>query len=291
MPCSFSERTDEGVGGADSSLRSMAGRASPRSFGLPPVQELHMRRTRVLARRRSDRRALGESRARTRRRSGEDPRPARCRVGGPRRRRRAAHQGGQRPRPVLPAGLAARRRPVVPDGRDPAAGVGHARRAAWAAARCRATSRCGRSACAAPRSAPCPCCRRKTQDDLRAYADGVNAWIARNELPGQYATRAGDEGRAVERGGQRAGPQAGRVRPVLRPRHRPDDGRAGLRRGRARRSHGGVRRSLPVRAVQPGLAGDRRHAAAERARHADRRRRPPASRACRTPSPGWRPTT
>ena len=28
---------------------------------------------------------------------------------------------------------------------------------------------------------------RKTQDELRAYADGVNAWIARNELPGQYA--------------------------------------------------------------------------------------------------------
>ena len=28
---------------------------------------------------------------------------------------------------------------------------------------------------------------RKTRDDLRAYADGVNAWIARNELPGQYA--------------------------------------------------------------------------------------------------------
>ena len=28
---------------------------------------------------------------------------------------------------------------------------------------------------------------RKTQDDLRAYADGVNAWIARNRLPGQYA--------------------------------------------------------------------------------------------------------
>ena len=29
---------------------------------------------------------------------------------------------------------------------------------------------------------------RKTQDELRAYADGVNAWIARNELPGQYAS-------------------------------------------------------------------------------------------------------
>ena len=28
----------------------------------------------------------------------------------------------------------------------------------------------------------------KTRDDLRAYADGVNAWIARNELPGQYAS-------------------------------------------------------------------------------------------------------
>ena len=28
---------------------------------------------------------------------------------------------------------------------------------------------------------------RKTRDALRAYADGVNAWIARNELPGQYA--------------------------------------------------------------------------------------------------------
>jgi penicillin amidase len=29
---------------------------------------------------------------------------------------------------------------------------------------------------------------RKTRDELRAYADGVNAWIARNELPGQYAS-------------------------------------------------------------------------------------------------------
>ena len=29
---------------------------------------------------------------------------------------------------------------------------------------------------------------RKTRDDLRAYADGVNAWIARNRLPGQYAS-------------------------------------------------------------------------------------------------------
>ena len=29
---------------------------------------------------------------------------------------------------------------------------------------------------------------RKSQDELRAYADGVNAWIARNELPGQYAS-------------------------------------------------------------------------------------------------------
>jgi penicillin G amidase len=29
---------------------------------------------------------------------------------------------------------------------------------------------------------------QKTRDDLRAYADGVNAWIARNELPGQYAS-------------------------------------------------------------------------------------------------------
>ena len=29
---------------------------------------------------------------------------------------------------------------------------------------------------------------RKTQDELRAYADGVNAWIARNRLPGQYAS-------------------------------------------------------------------------------------------------------
>jgi penicillin G amidase len=28
---------------------------------------------------------------------------------------------------------------------------------------------------------------RKTRRELRAYADGVNAWIARNELPGQYA--------------------------------------------------------------------------------------------------------
>jgi penicillin amidase len=28
---------------------------------------------------------------------------------------------------------------------------------------------------------------RKTRSDLRAYADGVNAWIAHNELPGQYA--------------------------------------------------------------------------------------------------------
>jgi penicillin amidase len=28
---------------------------------------------------------------------------------------------------------------------------------------------------------------RETQDELRAYADGVNAWMARNELPGQYA--------------------------------------------------------------------------------------------------------
>ena len=33
-----------------------------------------------------------------------------------------------------------------------------------------------------------PLLSRKTRQDLRAYADGVNAWIARNELPGQYAT-------------------------------------------------------------------------------------------------------
>ena len=29
---------------------------------------------------------------------------------------------------------------------------------------------------------------RKTRNELRAYADGVNAWTARNELPGQYAS-------------------------------------------------------------------------------------------------------
>jgi penicillin amidase len=29
---------------------------------------------------------------------------------------------------------------------------------------------------------------RETQDELAAYADGVNAWLARNELPGQYAS-------------------------------------------------------------------------------------------------------
>lgn len=29
---------------------------------------------------------------------------------------------------------------------------------------------------------------RNTRDELRAYADGVNAWIARNELPGQYGS-------------------------------------------------------------------------------------------------------
>jgi penicillin amidase len=29
---------------------------------------------------------------------------------------------------------------------------------------------------------------RKTREELRAYADGVNAWIARNRLPGQYAS-------------------------------------------------------------------------------------------------------
>ena len=39
---------------------------------------------------------------------------------------------------------------------------------------------------AAERTAPV--LSRKTREDLRAYADGVNAWIARNELPGQYAS-------------------------------------------------------------------------------------------------------
>ena len=32
-----------------------------------------------------------------------------------------------------------------------------------------------------------PVLSRETQDEPRAYADGVNAWIARNRLPGQYA--------------------------------------------------------------------------------------------------------
>ena len=224
------------------------------------------------------------------RRRGDDPRPARCRLGGPRRRRRSPHQGSQRPRPVLPAGLGARRRPVVPDGRDPAARVGHARGTA------------GQQRAAE---------RRPDADARSASFGGAHHVRAVAEDPGRAArvrrrrerldraqraagtvrARAGDRGRAVERGGQRAGPQAGRVQPVLRPRHRPDDGRAGLRRGRARRANGGVRRSRPVRAVQPGLAGHRRHAAAGPGRTAARHRPAPASRACPRPSPGWRPTT
>ena len=56
-----------------------------------------------------------------------------------------------------------------------------------AAARCPAMSSCGRSGCGAPPSAACRCCRPRPRTDLRAYADGVNAWIARNKLPSQYA--------------------------------------------------------------------------------------------------------
>ena len=33
-----------------------------------------------------------------------------------------------------------------------------------------------------------PLLSRETRDELGAYADGVNAWLARNELPEQYAS-------------------------------------------------------------------------------------------------------
>lgn len=33
-----------------------------------------------------------------------------------------------------------------------------------------------------------PLLSSETQRELAAYADGVNAWLARNELPGQYAS-------------------------------------------------------------------------------------------------------
>ena len=46
---------------------------------------------------------------------------------------------------------------------------------------------CGRSGCGAPPSAACRCCRPRPKRTWRAYADGVNAWIARNKLPSQYA--------------------------------------------------------------------------------------------------------
>ena len=92
----------------------------------------------------------------------------------------------------------ARRRPAVPDGRDPAAGVGHARRAARQQRAAERRPDADVRAAAYRRSAACRCCRARPRTDLRAYADGVNAWIARNELPGQYAARAGDEGRAVD---------------------------------------------------------------------------------------------
>ena len=43
-------------------------------------------------------------------------------------------------------------------------------------------------ACGAPPSAACRSQSPETQEALAAYAEGVNAWIARNPLPAQYAT-------------------------------------------------------------------------------------------------------
>ena len=43
------------------------------------------------------------------------------------------------------------------------------------------------SAVSKPAERGLPAQAPETQDALRAYADGVNAWIARNRLPSQYA--------------------------------------------------------------------------------------------------------
>ena len=61
-----------------------------------------------------------------------------------------------------------------------------------------------------------------------AYADGVNAWIARNKLPAQYAAVQVTKVAPWTVGGQPGRHQAARVQPVVRPGHRPDHGRAGV---------------------------------------------------------------
>ena len=83
-------------------------------------------------------------------------------------------------------GWAARRRSTVPDGRSPPAGSGTLAELLGSSAlpsdvqlRTFGLRRTGERSLSVLSS--------ETQADLGAYADGVNAWIARNKLPSQYA--------------------------------------------------------------------------------------------------------
>ncbi|MCK7501580.1 MAG: penicillin acylase family protein [Comamonadaceae bacterium] len=60
------------------------------------------------------------------------------------------------------------------------------------------------------------------RDGLAAYAAGVNAWIAANPLPAEYARLEADPRRTVDRARQPVDRQARRVPAVVRLRHRPD---------------------------------------------------------------------
>ena len=66
-----------------------------------------------------------------------------------------------------------------------------------------------------------------TRRDLDAYADGVNSWVARHELPPQYAATGRPIIRPVAAGGQCHGSQTGDPAATVAPRAALDAGAAG----------------------------------------------------------------
>ena len=122
--------------------------------------------------------------------------------------------------------------------------------------------------------------RRTVERSLSVLSSETQADLARVRRRGERVDRpqqaavavrggAGDQGRAVDRGGQPAREQVARVQPVVRPGHRPDHGRAEVQRGRSRRAHRGVPGRVPVRAVQHRVAGDRLHRDSGQPGHAE----------------------
>ena len=126
---------------------------------------------------------------------------------------------------------------------------------------------------------------------LRAYADGVNAWIARNELPGQYAAVQVTKVEPWTVVDSRADPQAvaftlsfdldiDRTTAVQAYDAAGLDGRTAV--------FGDLSPFAPFNPASPVIDSTRRPA---QAGHADVTGRHRRRRACRKPSPGWRPTT